>query len=193
MKTRDGFVSNSSSTSFVVETQHYPNVFALASEIIKSRKWVGKGYPCNDKDLLQRVRAAENHGIDPDSPISFPTINEDTYIIRHGDYYIISTSSNYFWEDIVKGIEDIDENPLIKEFLGERWDREMICFDTITDFWFPKLGIFGKAYRVPNKRDSKDLRAGFGFHKRCPNGHYEQIIVKGSGKIICPECKYKDR
>ena len=180
MKIRSGFISNSSSTSFALETQSYPNVFALASKMVKAREWK------DDKDLLQLIRAAINHGIDPDSPISFPTTNEDTYIVRHEDYYIVYTSHNYFWEEILQGVEPIEPNMLLKDFLGERWDNEMICFDTITDFWFPKFGVFGKKYRVPNRRES---RAGFGFNKQCPNGHYEQIIVKDSGKIICQECR----
>ncbi len=181
MKTRTGFVSNSSSSSFVVAEHNYPNVFALATEMIKARGWD------DDKDMVQRLRASQNRGTDPDSPVSFPTTNYETYIVKQAGYYIVATSHNYDWDDVLVGIEYNMPQPIV-DYLGDRWDCEMLCFDTITDFWYPKIGAFGKKHRV-NTRYRKD---GFGHSHYCTECLGDMMIEKCSGKVMCSECRKEE-
>jgi len=180
MKTRSGFISNSSSTSFVIDASRYPDTFALATEMIKARGWE------DDKDLVQRLRSARNQGMDPDTPVSFNTVNYHTYIVKYGGYYIVETSHNYAWYEMLEGIQ-YNMPQSVLDFLGDRWDCEMLCFDTITDFWYPKIGVLGKTHRVNSRRDNRD---GFGITQYCDKCRADMVMEKDSGRVRCSEgCK----
>ena len=82
MKIRSGFVSNSSSSSFIVNCKDFGSIRDLAIQMIQIRDWE------NDDD---DIRAINNLELDPDHPLSFSTCNYDTYIAKDGDYYLVTT------------------------------------------------------------------------------------------------------
>ena len=69
MKIRDGFVSNSSSSSFIVSLKAYKDVFDLAKEMIKIRD-AENGFI--EKGLRQRFSKYEKT-FDKNHPVSFKT------------------------------------------------------------------------------------------------------------------------
>jgi hypothetical protein len=126
MKIRNGFVSNSSSSSFIISEKEYESVFALAEEMIKDRNdddWI-------ESNTLDKLYELREYGIDENSPISFMTCNYDTYIMKHKDKYLVATCNNhefkceefsggYNREDICDelGIRDIEYDLNIFEFI----------------------------------------------------------------------------
>jgi hypothetical protein len=54
MKIRTGFVSNSSSMSFIVRADEVKSVFALAQKMIKLREWDEKG---TDIKLISKIQS----------------------------------------------------------------------------------------------------------------------------------------
>ena len=75
MKTRNSFVSNSSSSSFILGEKEYASVFDLAKAMIPARGWNGKEYSDDydeepkynetedfDKELVKTIEEAEIRG-----------------------------------------------------------------------------------------------------------------------------------
>ena len=132
MKTREGFVSNSSSTSFIVRAGAYPNLFSLAQDMILCRfrtdysedgKHEKKIFWKDNGELIDKIEKAKTK-MNPDMGISFPTSNYDTYIMKVGGYYAVQTCNNHQWigyngeKDPINGIvQDDDTYP--KDFIKE--------------------------------------------------------------------------
>jgi len=137
---RAGFVSNSSSSSFVVSAKAYDTVFDLAKTMIKVREW-GK----EDLKLLNILDKAVEDGKDTNTNISFSSANYDTYIIKT-DSYLVQSCRNQSFEDEIEGImyyENVYENPLIKKYMKD--SDTYIAFDSIFDFWYPEYALTGRA------------------------------------------------
>ena len=113
MKIRDGFVSNSSSASFVLkivpagaarEIGSAASVFDVAKRMVKERdKWNREwdredGVKRKRSDLLKKIEKAEKDGMDPNTPIMFQSCNYDSYLMRVEDYVVVSTCNNVQWE-----------------------------------------------------------------------------------------------
>jgi hypothetical protein len=93
MKIREGFVSNSSSQSFVISTKDFSSVRELATYMIKKQM--------QDRDDLnisceRRIKNLEL--VDENQSVSFPSCNYDTYIRRVGDAYLVATCNNTTWD-----------------------------------------------------------------------------------------------
>jgi hypothetical protein len=151
MKVRDGFESNSSSSSFVFREGHpYKNVFELALVLIPCREWD------NDEDLVQKVRdELENkNGRNPNTPVMFRSCNEDTYILRvdpgkdKDKYFVVSTCHNHVWvredeigihDDIIPALKKLaEDNPRLRRHRGSfgRRDKENTWYgDGHNDVW----------------------------------------------------------
>ena len=178
MKIRTGFVSNSSSSSFVVAGSSFKNVWALADKMLDIRD---EDWGTKDKDIRQRMRAALNQGMSPDSPISFPTTNEDTYIVKVDDDYVVATCNNHCWYD---SLPQRRERPsAILEKLGAQ-DWECLEFDLMTmfDFYFPLFSITGRRQGYVRKRNV--LSCGVKDH------FTSDLIIKPDGSTFCPQCFY---
>lgn len=111
MKIRLGFVSNSSSASFIVDLEEYPNVFSVAKEMLEltiadlgfSLKKDDAEYAQVELELLEQ---AIQDGIDPELPIFIPG-NYDTCIVKKEDRYDINTNFDHPFGSLI-GFNDVD-------------------------------------------------------------------------------------
>lgn len=171
MKLRFGFVSNSSSMSFVIKIgEDFPNVFALAKWMVEMR-----GFD-DDKDILANINKSKRS---PDTPISFETINAQTYIMRSGDFLLVDTSHNHnWWEDLPVEYPnwELYKDPKGRTFFaGLEWDPDCgFRFDFIK----------GKEWMLP-AHDNRIVEGteGFGRCEECMSYFW---IIDGVEK--CPSC-----
>ncbi len=180
MKIRNGFVSNSSSSSFVITVSAtFPNVFALAKHMISKREWTtGRG---NDTELRQNIRNAYTRGMDPDTPLAFSTCNYNTRIMRDGRFLLVSTCTNHEFDldDHVVILSQQDEEDLQQRHNITDWDAagfENFLYDTT--LWYPEWNLTGKA-------PSSDLS----FDQKYCNLHRDYKIELQDGSVVCPACK----
>ena len=125
MKIRNGFVSNSSSSSFIISDKNFASVRQLTVYMInkqiqeyadeigdvlllkepnspKEISWnerTQKEISWSEKAIESRkefIKRLEN--IDEDHPISFPSCNYDTYIRKIGDCFLVATCNNTEWD-----------------------------------------------------------------------------------------------
>lgn len=90
MKTRNGFVSNSSSSSFIVKVKKpFLSVFEVADYMISCRGWK------NDDETRSKIKEMIFKGMDINTSLMFPTCNYSTYIVKQGDRFYISTCNNH--------------------------------------------------------------------------------------------------
>ena len=103
MKIRSGFVSNSSSSSFIISDDHFPTVRDLAIYMINK---MSEDY--GDYDQIEPNEEGTTNvydiyierlkNIDENQTVSFPSCNYDTYIRKVGDQYFVSTCNNTDWD-----------------------------------------------------------------------------------------------
>ena len=110
MKFRDGFVSNSSSSSFIVDLGNR-SMPQLAAEMILSKEsynngdLTGSGVNFIGQLFLLPAQANVALSIDAkEDGFVFPSCNYDTYILRDGDIAVCNTSNNEPWSSGKTGI-----------------------------------------------------------------------------------------
>ena len=102
MKIRDGFVSNSSSSSFVIncvgKTKTVYDVVKLMINLqiqrIKEEKW--GDWQKNVRVKKQWLKKLKNVGVN--HSVEFPSCNYDTWIKKIGNQILISTCNNEDWD-----------------------------------------------------------------------------------------------
>ena len=125
MKIRTGFVSNSSSSNFVVDNT-YETVFDLAKAMLKIRNNDYKDMSSYDQTKclteIDDINRAIRDDRDPDISIYFTTCNYDTYIKKVEIFYIVATCNNHPFIHDLKGIkpcpDKIKEWSIKKDYLN---------------------------------------------------------------------------
>jgi hypothetical protein len=208
MKIRNGFVSNSSSSSFIISAEHFPTLRKLATYMINKQIEDRDDYDSSDNDwskqyIEQNKEYIERlNKLDENQSISFPSCNYDTYIKRVGDVYLVATCNNTDWElcDYTTGLTDNAKEALKnlhdtypKNSKEREYIQEILDTTNGEDFYH-----IGKDYYSL----SKEI-LGIETFDDCPNrdknnyeyDHYLWDTVR-YGKI-CPKCnpvfKRKDK
>ena len=114
MKTRHGFVSNSSSSSFYfTKGTAFNNTIEVAYHMLMERGW-----PMDSKDIGKLVNGIRNNSVNETSNLSFNSTNYATYIYNTGENVIaICTCNNIVWNfpPEVKYLADDYNNLSIKQ------------------------------------------------------------------------------
>ncbi len=106
MKIRNGFVSNSSSSSFLIKLgENYPDVLAVATSMIKDRfdDWKSEDNSSfyddgREASVYKDIERLRKHG-NVNMPIFFRSTNYDTFITPLTDNYVfVDTCNNIQWK-----------------------------------------------------------------------------------------------
>ena len=189
MKTRQGFVSNSSSSSFILSKDSYDSVFDLAKEMIPARDWE------SDNDLIKKIEEAEIRGMDPNTSISFNSCNYETYIVKYKDYYLISTCNNHCWQDHIndglnhfpkelRSLVDWGEDPQYGSSDGSAFEQLEDVVTKLSSFWYAEYDVGGKPLSYENPERAKHS---------CSDHYVDIIKINGVAKPICVACYAEKR
>lgn len=181
MKIRNGFVSNSSSSSFIVDINAGDtdmNTIAMGmfkiitddfgewagpktygAEIIKKRKIVR----ANLTKALKRKDV-----IDGQIGIVMPSCNYDTFIIQKNDKIYIATCNNHLWHDVIL-VRDVE-------------------YDEIQYEDFMKVMLDSFFFDVRNKTIHSTERFN-GDDEIGENDENIKVLYDAKTSAICPKCK----
>lgn len=99
MKIRSGFVSNSSSSSFIISDKYFSSVRSLATYMLNKKIYeYENNYGDYEEDLYDKKLLDRLTDVDENTPISFSSCNYDTYIKKVADCYLVSTCNNTSWD-----------------------------------------------------------------------------------------------
>jgi hypothetical protein len=183
MKIRNGFVSNSSSSSFIVSDKNFPTVRSLATYMLnrqlneyseENALWKDEAIAEKSKYIKILEKIDENH------PVSFPSCNYDTYIKKVGDCYLVGTCNNTQW-NLYDNKTTLSENAKeeLKKMQGSFiYDREYENIDELLTYPNDEFSHIGKDYfdlRVelqgvetyhdcPNKKNNKETHVGKAYY-----------------------------
>ena len=179
MKTRQGYISNSSSSSFIISEETYESVFELAKIMIPCRE-------CDDNAaLIKKIEEAEIKGMDPNTSLCFSSYNYDTYIIKYKRYYLISTCNNCSWDDYIESLGYIPKD--VKDLIpkGDNpWETLEEVIPKFGSFWYVEYDVGGIPISWEDPKYSK-----FQCSKHC-----EDIIqINGYDNPICVACYAKKK
>ncbi len=189
MKIRNGFVSNSSSSSFIISTENFKSVRELATYMIK--KQIEEYSEREEENYINRykIKIDKLKNINENQSISFSSCNYDTYIKKVDDCYLVSTCNNTDW-DLYKYSTTLTNSA--KESLKEisklfsKTSNEYGNIEDILNSSYEFYAIGKDYYNL----DSDII--GVETYDKCPNskdidyGHYLWDTIK-YGKI-CPKC-----
>lgn len=174
MKIRNGFVSNSSSSSFIISVNDFPTVRSLATYMLNKKIEEYEEYRDHDeydeddydKTLIERLQ-----NIDEDQSLSFSSCNYDTYIRKIKDCYLVATCNNTSWDlvDYTTRLtkNDIEElKKLQNTYIKNSDDYENI--QTIIDGEYYEFYAFGNDFYSLDKE-----LIGIETYEYCPNHEHQ--------------------
>lgn len=164
MKSRRGFVSNSSSSNFIIHNDN--NIIELAKDMIACRHYHAA------ETLNKFTELLKNNNTPINIPIMFSSINYETYLYPIGNDIYIDTCNNEDWSAALdirdcqsRGEEDEDTSDSKPYF----WDIER-------DLLVKMIGWYKR----------KDL--GIEWCKTCST---EPYYIFDNNTIMCPRCYSK--
>jgi len=157
MKIRQGFVSNSSSSSFIImakgETATVRDVAKIMINDLISEIDTERYYPdWEDLILYKKSWIEKMEKIDENHPIHFPSTNYDTWIRKAGDRILISTCNNNTWY-IPNQTRSLTEESMedLKNYLTDEnynkfmdYDYDFYLDSYFNDFYSLKFEIVGR-------------------------------------------------
>ena len=166
MKTRSGFVSNSSSSSFVLQVgKPFDTALEVAEHMIPQREWE------TDAALLEKVREIMTWNTGQPPAVCFRSCNYDTYIAKMGSYFLISTCHNHPWD--LRSIEGPCP-PEFDEYFGDEYFYEL-----------PRsLPFYHLEYDVVGRK--ADWQVCGTSYCSTPDCYTDLWIVQN--KLVCPKC-----
>ena len=199
MKIRTGFVSNSSSSNFIIDGS-YKTVFDLAKAMINIRDEDYDGDPKYRLEIAN-INKAIREGRDPDSSIFFMSCSYDTWIKKVFGLYLVTSCKNEPFLNELEGVcfcpshildwlkENNNNNdydvPLSSSEFIDTWKFQ--CGET---FWSPKYDLeFSRFdYLKASRAGNKDVKA------YCSDGDHfcDMIVLASNGKVVCPAC-YREK
>jgi len=192
MKIRAGFVSNSSSSSFIINaTSAAPTAFDLGIKMLEIRNdaWEIKNSDPTYQEI-SKINEAKSIGINPNTSIAFVTTNYDTFIRRVEDKFYVNTCNNQDWSLL----NDSNIEPFYYN------DEEELQEDPNTFYWWIKEGVIGR--KITRKEWQKfamaneiKTRSGSDLWPECwkTERHFSNIVVTPSKEIICVDCYNEEK
>jgi uncharacterized Zn-finger protein len=173
MKKRFGFVSNSSSSSFIATKNDFQSSFDIAIEMIPIRDYE------DDYELVEKVKELGDL-LPQDTNITFSSTNYETYIYSYNfkgeDIYVIDTCNNHFFQDVcgLRRVPEQIEDEMVERGLTQR-----------QQFYDVELDL---QYQVLSCDDEEEAFCS-------KHGKFFVRLLDGEdrGEIVCPCCYAEER
>jgi hypothetical protein len=171
MKTRTGFVSNSSSSSFVLEVgKPFDTVLEVAEHMVPQREWE------DDAALVAAIQKLRRSG-EKYYAVCFPSCNYDTFIAKMGNLFLVETCHNHDWD-----LRDVSVSAIVPhEFLEYFGDDSFYDLPKRLPFYHLKYGV---TVRQPDWRET-----GYNW---CPKCHGDFWVIGDTIKCLNCGMNYKD-
>ncbi len=175
MKTRQGFVSNSSSSSYIIRTDK--TTWDFAKDMLRKREldYAEDNIEDENLDVEERIRTIESLNLPVDTPFTMNSVQYSTYIFKMNGKIYVDTCNNIVWS-----IEDLESKA--ENYINVYDDGSEHYGDGLHSVIYDDILFFHLDYLIVAKEAPYDLRDT----SKCKE-HYNKLQLP-DGSIICPIC-----